>query len=118
MVLEDKRPVTPTLIEPIGGRVVVFFSGAKIEMDCLGMPDMQIAIGFGRKAGNHLLGLTARQIGFDALMDKMGRTAIFAHADSPRLACRVIRYFKMRINLLVHQLRGGVGLERRRGRVG
>ena len=28
MVLEDRRPITPTFIEPIGGRVVVFFSGA------------------------------------------------------------------------------------------
>ena len=97
------------------GAPIVFFSGAKIEMDRFGMPDMQIAIGFGWKAVITSLVLpVARSASMRPRIKWVG--LLFSPARFSASCVQSYRYFKMRINLW-YQLRGEVGSERRRGRV-
>ena len=57
-------------------QATVFFSGAEVDKDGLGMPDVEVAVGFGREAGvdGHTLELPAlRDILVDKIMDEVLR---------------------------------------------
>ena len=53
---------------------VVFLGQAKIQADALGVPDVQVAVGFGWKPRvNAAIPFSGLQIGFDDLLDKVER---------------------------------------------
>ena len=64
------------IIEAQVAGAAVLLGGAEVQADRLGMADVQVAIGFGRKArGNPASELATLEIGFDDLMDEVERAS-------------------------------------------
>ena len=67
------------VVEPQVGAAAELPGDAEIQADRLGVPDMQVAVGFGWKAGHDLLVLAGLQVLDDDVPDEVrGHGAVFA----------------------------------------
>ena len=71
------------VVETEVGLAVIFLSDAEVEANGLGVADMQVAVGFGRKTGMHTSAVLAvGDVAFDNLFDKVeGRLFSFFLGD-------------------------------------
>ena len=71
----------------------IFLRHAEIEGDRLGVSDMQVAVGFGREAGDHLRAASRGDIGVDYVANEVATAfhfGCFAHHRRSRCACQSV----------------------------
>jgi hypothetical protein len=80
------------VVETQVAQAAIFFRCAEIDDERLGVPNVQIAVGFRREAGVDLLNAATGQIGLDHFLDEILLTAFhFFHDAFPPVRFRSVR---------------------------